>query len=81
MFSKLYQSKRGQFFSNKTPLFTEFNPDELVWANLKRVQIPNRFAKNKTELTEIANIGMNNIKNNPQLVASFFNDTNFYFTK
>jgi len=33
------------WIANTPPYSPEFNPDELVWANLKRVQIPNRFAK------------------------------------
>jgi transposase len=36
------------------PYSPEFNPDEHVWANLKRVQIPNRVAKNVKELKAIA---------------------------
>ena len=32
------------------PYSPEFNPDELVWANLKRVQIPNKVAKNVKNL-------------------------------
>ncbi|MDX2301840.1 MAG: transposase [Microscillaceae bacterium] len=67
--------------ANTPPYSPEFNPDELVWANLKSVQIPNRNAKNVKELTEIDKNGMENIKNNPHLVASFFNKHNFYFTK
>jgi transposase len=64
------------WLANTPPYSPEFNPDELVWANLKRVQIPNRNAKNIKELTEIATIGMQNIKNNPNLVTSFFNNHN-----
>jgi len=62
------------------PYSPEFNPDELVWANLKRVQIPNRIAKNVKELKIIANEGMTNIQNSVELVKSFFNCQNFYFT-
>jgi transposase len=62
------------------PYSPEFNPDELVWANLKRVQIPNRIAKNVKELKIIANQGMNKIQNSVELVKSFFNYQNFYFT-
>jgi transposase len=62
------------------PYSPEFNPDELVWANLKRVQIPNRVAKNVKELKIIANEGMNKIQNSVELVKSFFNHQNFYFT-
>lgn len=66
--------------SNTPPYSPEFNPDELVWANLKKVQIPNRFAKNVKELKNIAHKGMNNIQNSMELVKSFFNFENFYFT-
>jgi transposase len=62
------------------PYSPEFNPDELVWANLKRVQIPNRIAKNVKELKIIAKEGMSNIQNSVTLVKSFFNYQNFYFT-
>lgn len=66
--------------SNTPPYSPEFNPDELVWANLKRVQIPNRFAKTVKELKEIAHDGMTKIKNSVELVKSFFNNENFHFT-
>lgn len=62
------------------PYSPEYNPDELVWANLKRVQIPNRIAKNVKELKIIAEQGMSTIQNSPELVKSFFNEKNFYFT-
>lgn len=67
------------WIANTPPYSPELNPDELVWANLKTVQIPNRNAKNVKELTQIAQNGMENIKNNTNLVASFFNKENFYF--
>lgn len=62
------------------PYSPEFNPDELVWANLKRVQIPNRTAKNVKELKIIAHEGMTKIQGSIELVKSFFNNENFYFT-
>lgn len=65
---------------NTPPYSPEFNPDELVWANLKRVQIPNRTAKNVKELKSIAEQGMSIIQNSTELVKSFFNEKNFYFT-
>jgi hypothetical protein len=58
----------------------ELNPDELVWANLKTVQMPNRTAKNVKELKEMAQKAMENIKNNTDLVQSFFNKENYHFT-
>jgi transposase len=66
--------------ANTPPYSPEFNPDELVWANLKRVQIPNRTAKNLKELKEIAHKGMSKIQDSIELVQSFFNKENFYFT-
>jgi transposase len=66
--------------SNTPPYSPEFNPDELVWANLKRVQIPNRLAKNVKELKDIAHEGMIKIQNSIELVKSFFNSENFHFT-
>ena len=66
--------------ANTPPYSPEFNPDELVWANLKRVQIPNRTAKNVKELKIIAHEGMSVIQNSVVLVKSFFNQENFYFT-
>jgi transposase len=62
------------------PYSPEFNPDELVWANLKRVQIPNRIAKNVKELKALAHEGMRAIQNSVSLVKSFFNQENFHFT-
>jgi DDE superfamily endonuclease len=64
--------------ANTPPYSPEFNPDELVWANLKRVQIPNRVAKNVKELKTIANKGMEEIQNSVELVKSFFNKSNFF---
>ena len=66
--------------ANTPPYSPEFNPDELVWANLKRVQIPNRSAKNIKELKIIAHEAMSIIQNSVELVKSFFNQQNFYFT-
>jgi transposase len=62
------------------PYSPELNPDELVWANLKTVQMPNRTAKNVKELKEMAQKAMENIKNNTDLVQSFFNKENYHFT-
>ena len=65
--------------ANTPPYSPELNPDELVWANLKKVQIPNRFAKNLKELKNIAHAGMIKIQNSVELVKSFFNNDNFHF--
>jgi transposase len=73
------QGKR-LWVANTPPYSPEFNPDELVWANLKKVQIPNRVAKNVKELKIIAQTGMVEIQNSPKLIRSFFNKKNFYFT-
>ena len=64
--------------ANTPPYSPEFNPDELVWANLKRVQIPNRVAKNVKELKVIAQNGMNEIQGSVELVKSFFNKNNYF---
>lgn len=64
--------------ANTPPYSPEFNPDELVWANLKRVQIPNQVAKNVKELKKIAQKGMDEIQKSEKLVKSFFNKKNFY---
>lgn len=66
--------------ANTPPYSPEFNPDELVWANLKRAQIPNRIAKNVKELREIVQEGMCKIQNSVELIKSFFNKENYYFT-
>jgi transposase len=66
--------------ANTPPYSPECNPDELVWANLKKVQIPNRVAKNVKELKIIAHKGMTKIQNSVELVKSFFNTENFNFT-
>lgn len=75
-------TKLGQrlWVANIPPYSPEFNPDELVWANLKRVQIPNRTAKNFKELREMAHKGMSAIQGSVELIKSFFNKENFYFT-
>jgi transposase len=79
---KFLNSKLGKrlWVAHIPPYSPEFNPDELVWANLKRVQIPNRTAKNVKELKIIAYEGMTKIQNSIELVKSFFNNENFYFT-
>lgn len=64
--------------ANTPPYSPEFNPDELVWANLKRVKIPNRVAKNVKELKIIAHKGMSEIQESVELVKSFFNKDNFF---
>jgi transposase len=66
--------------ANTPPYSPELNPDELVWANLKKVKLPNRNAKNVKELAEMAKKAMENIKNDVDLITSFFNKENFYFT-
>lgn len=71
---------RMLWVANTPPYSPEYNPDELVWANLKKVQIPNRFAKNVKELKNLAHQGMMKIQNSVGLVKSFFNSQNFHFT-
>jgi transposase len=68
------------WIANTPPYSPELNPDELVWANLKKVQIPNRIAKTVKELKIIAVKGMDKIKNSTELIKSFFNKKNFHFT-
>ena len=63
------------------PYSPELNPDELVWANLKRVQLPNCVAKNSKALKKMAQEAMTTIKNSVELVKSFFNSNNYYFTQ
>jgi transposase len=66
--------------ANTPPYSPEFNPSELIWANLKFVQIPNTCAKNMKELKEIVKNGMDYIADKTELVKSFFNKSNYYFT-
>jgi transposase len=64
-----------------TPAYSpEFNPSELIWANLKRVQIANAFAKNVTHLKKIVAKGMDFIAEKVALIKAFFNLQNYYFT-
>lgn len=64
-----------------TPAYSpEFNPSELIWANLKGAQIPNSCAKNVTQLKNIVAKGMDFIAQKIDLVKSFFNTQNYYFT-
>lgn len=62
------------------PYSPELNPDELVWGNLKKVQLPNRVVKNVTELKKMAQVAMTIIKNTPALIKSFFNSENYFYT-
>ena len=65
----------------RTPPYSpELNPDELVWANLKRVQLPNRVVKNSSALKKIAQEALTIIQNSVELVKFFFNSENYYFT-
>lgn len=64
-----------------TPAYSpELNPDELVWAYLKKVLLANRTAKNIKELKNMAKQAMDKIQESVTLVKSFFNTKNFYFT-
>lgn len=66
------------WLANIPPYSPELNPDEFVWANLKRVQIPNAMAKNIKELKNIAQKGMEKIQSSVELVKSFFNRSNYF---
>jgi len=76
------RSKEGErlWVARIPPYSPELNPAELVWANLKRVQLPNRVAKNSKELKIIAQEAMTTIQNSVELIKSFFNSRNHYFT-
>ena len=76
------RSKEGErlWVARTPPYSPELNPDELVWANLKRVQLPNRIAKNSKELKKMAQEAMTTIQNSVELVKSFFNSKNYHFT-
>ena len=65
--------------ANTPPYSPEFNPDELVWANLKRVQIPNQVAKNVKELKVIAQNGMNKIQESVELASRFSIKNNYFY--
>lgn len=60
------------WLANIPPYSPEFNPDELVWANLKRVKLANAIAKNTTELKQMASRALEKIKNDTVLIRSFF---------
>ena len=66
------------WLANTPPYSPELNPDEFVWANLKRVQMPNVIAKNVKELKEIAQKAMEKIQEMKGLVKSFFNNDNYH---
>ena len=66
------------WLANIPPYSPELNPDEFVWANLKKVQIPNTIAKNVKELKDIAQKGMEKIQSSIELVKSFFNGANYH---
>lgn len=68
------------WIANLPPYSPEFNPDELVWAYLKKVKLANSTAKNTKMLTEMANTALTQIKESVDLVKSFFNSKNFNFT-
>lgn len=66
--------------ANTPPYSPEFNPSELIWANLKFVQIANTCAKNITQLKEIVAKGMDFIADKIAIIKAFFNFKNYYFT-
>ena len=76
------RSKEGErlWVARTPPYAPELNPDALVWANLKRVQLPNRVAKNSKALKQMAQKAMTIIQNSVELVKSFFNSQNYHFT-
>ena len=76
------RSKEGKrlWVARTPPYSPERNPNEFVWANLKRVQLPNRIAKNSKELKLMAQEAMMTSQNSVELVKSFFNSRNYYFT-
>lgn len=59
---------------------SEVNPDEQVWAYLKSSFIKNRCFRDIKELKQILPSFLDKIKNNPELIASFFRhpDVGFY---
>ena len=76
------RSEEGQrlWVARTPPYAPELNPDELVWAHLKRVLLPNRVVKNAKELKVMAQQAMTTIQNSTELVKSFFNSQNYHFT-
>jgi transposase len=70
-----------ELFLVKQPHYSsEVNPDEQVWAYLKSSFIKNRCFKNIKELKQMLPIFLESIRDNSELVASFFThkDVGYY---
>lgn len=52
----------------------DLNPDEWVWKNVKRDNLGRAAAKSKNQLAEFALTALENLKNLPSKVKSFFGD-------
>lgn len=72
---KKYLAKQGDNprinMVNQPPYSPELNPIELLWAYLKR-QLANQFFKNTTELKAAVTATLQQIKNDKELIKSFF---------
>lgn len=56
------------------PYSPDLNPDEWVWKNVKRDNLGRAGAKNKSQLAEFAMRALDDLKNLPGKVKSFFSD-------
>lgn len=54
------------------PYSPELNPDEKVWRHLKHVQLKNRCARDKGELSKLILSALRSIQKRPELIDSFF---------
>lgn len=86
-----HKAKEVQEFLNTTegkrvwlarlpPYSPELNPDELVWARLKKVEMANSVAKNLQELKNKAEKALQKIQQATEFIKNCFNDKNFNFT-
>ena len=63
------------------PYSPELNPDEMVWKQLKKVEMKNKFCKSLRELRKEVEEGLNNINAQPKIINSFFRKTSIaYYT-
>ena len=70
------KNKRSFALYYLPPYSPELNPDESVWAYLKKNKLKAHQAKSKKELKEITISAMKSIQKRPELLGSFFYNLN-----
>ncbi len=73
------QEKRKVWLEKLPPYSPELNPAEQVWAYLKNVLLKNDLSKTLNELKQKLVAAMDTIKNDKELIRSFFHHPSTYF--